>query len=329
MKVQLPIDPFELTQGFGENPNWYVVYKLKGHNGWDIKTIYPDTPSGRRYITAPQDVQFYKQSNDPPGYGLYFEVITKAKSLWKHTFAHCHSIETFTDKKQGETMAISDNTGNSTGPHLHWTTKRIKIVNGQHEVQDYNNGYFGAVNPQEYVDEVRSYNGAQPMPDTNITIEGSLYEKLVGNSTKWDGIVKYLEISGDPSSTSFEDAQRVVAGLKSRITDIQTQLGNTQAELENRVEQVSRLKEQVLNSDKLRGELTKKLSDTVLEQQGMVGVYEKRLKEIQGELEVMARGKGELNKALLECKAQGTIDQLTIADVLVLLFNKFKKIKLK
>ena len=329
MKIQLPIDPFNLTQGFGENPDLYKKFGLIGHNGWDIKTIYPDTPSGRRYILAPQDVQFYKQGNDPPGYGLYFEVLVKAKSLWKLTFAHCHSIETFSEKKQGESLGISDNTGNSTASHLHWTVKRIKIINGQHEVQNYNNGYFGAVNPQEYVDEVRSYNGTQPMPDTNITIEGSLYGKLVGNSTKWDEIVKYLEISGDPSSTSFEDVQRVVAGLKSRITDIQTQLGNTQAELENRVEQISRLKEQVTNNDKLRAELIKKLSDTVLEQQGMVGVYEKRLKEIQGELEVMAKGKGELNKALLECKAQNPNDQLTIADVLVLLFNKFKKIKLK
>ena len=329
MKLLLPIDPFQLTQEFGENPNMYKKFGLKAHNGWDIKTKYPDTPVGQRYIIAPQNVQFYKQSIDPPGYGIYFEVITKAKSLWKHTFAHCHSIETFTEKKQGESMAISDNTGNSTGGHLNWTVKKIKILNSQHEVQDYNNGYFGAVNPQEYVDEVRNYNGTQPMPNTNITIEGSLYEKLVGNSTKWDEMVKYLEISSDPASTSFEDVQRVVAGLKSRITDIQTQLGNTQAELENRMEQVSRLKEQVLNNDKLRGELIQKLSDTVSEQQGMVGVYEKRLKEIQGGLEAIARTKGELNKALLECKSQSTIEQLTIADVLVLLFNKLKQIKLK
>lgn len=175
--IVLPIDPFQLTQEFGVNPAAYAQFGLKGHNGWDIRTSYTDTPAGRRYIYAPQDAIFSSQGNEGNGgYGLYFEVKTKtSKNTWKHTFAHCHSIESFTDKKQGETMAISDNTGNSTGPHLHWTVKRL---NPDGSVKDYNNGYFGAVNPQEYIDEVRA-DGVSPTPtNPNIIRKASFFDRI-------------------------------------------------------------------------------------------------------------------------------------------------------
>lgn len=329
MKVQLPVDPFNLTQGFGEHPEWYTVFGLKGHNGWDVRTKYPDTPAGFRNILATQDTQFYKQANEGnKGYGLYFEVLTKAVSLWKHTFAHCNSIESFNEKKQSEVMAISDNTGNSTASHLHWTVKRIKVVNGVHEVQNYNNGYFGAVNPQEYLDEVRNYNGAQPMPETNITVSKEQYEKLVRNASVKEEVAKYLDIV-NPDLASKEDFIRVIGGFKSRITDLSKQLGESQTEVQNRIDQVRRLEKQLLDSDKLRAELTEKLSDALSEQGGLVGVYEKRLKELQNDLDVKARELGNINKLLGECKSQAPVADLSIADVLVLLFNKLRGVKLK
>ena len=154
-QIILPIDPFQITQGFGENPASYARFGLKGHNGWDIRTIYPDTPNGKRKIMAPQDSKFYRVGNEGnDGFGKYIEIITKtSKNTWKHTFAHCDSYEAFTDKKMGESIATSDNTGNSTAPHSHWTAKRL---NADGSVKDYDNGYFGAVNPQEYIDEVRA-----------------------------------------------------------------------------------------------------------------------------------------------------------------------------
>jgi len=39
------IEPFELNHGFGENPANYVRFGLKGHNGWDLKTKFPDNTS--------------------------------------------------------------------------------------------------------------------------------------------------------------------------------------------------------------------------------------------------------------------------------------------
>jgi len=159
-EVTLPISPFQITQVFGVNAQNYARFGLAGHNGWDIRTIYPDSPLGKREILMPQDATFYTKAFETGGYGVYFEVITRtSKSVWKHTFAHCQEIYSFTTKPQGQAGAISDNTGNSSAPHTHWTTKRIKInKNGTHEVIDYTNGYKGAVNPQDYIDEVRADN---------------------------------------------------------------------------------------------------------------------------------------------------------------------------
>lgn len=151
-----PIEPFELTQLFGVNAADYAKFGLIGHNGWDFRTKWPDTPKGQRYILSPWQSQFYGRGNEGnSGYGLYFETTIKLINHYKLTFAHCLSIETFTQKKEGETMAISDNTGNSTGSHLHLTVKRGVLTNGKFINEAQNNGYFGAINPQIFFDELR------------------------------------------------------------------------------------------------------------------------------------------------------------------------------
>jgi hypothetical protein len=204
MKVVLPIDPFILTQAFGVNPQNYAQFGLKGHNGWDIKTKYSDTPTGKRPILATQPVFFYRKGSDPKGYGIFFEVITKtSKSTWKHTFGHCDSIDNFQTRNQGEKMAISDNTGNSTAAHLHWTVKRITVnADGSHTVINYNNGYFGAVNPQEYIDEVKATpDGPQPPMDNNIK-----------KATQFDQVLNALKDAGyisDNDSNHYLDGQFV------------------------------------------------------------------------------------------------------------------------
>ncbi len=198
-EVIKPIDPFYITQGFGVNPASYAQFGLKGHNGWDIRTKYSDTPEGRRYIKASFFSKFYKKGDEGnKGYGKYFDVVVQLKSIWKLTYAHCHSIIDFLTRDKNEEMAISNNTGNSTASHLHWTTKRIIInPNESHTVLNYDNGFFGAVNPQEFLDELKAQEENQnptPPPSTGIeklpkdSVIGDVYEFLTGKRPNQDTI---------------------------------------------------------------------------------------------------------------------------------------------
>jgi len=154
-KLIYPISPLYITQGFGVNPQNYSQFGLKAHNGIDVRTKYTDTPDGVRNILSSFKSRFYKQGNEGSGgYGIYFEVLVQLKSLWKLTYAHCKSINNFVEVNADTMMALSDNTGNSTGSHLHLTTKRL---NTDSSVKDYSNGYFGAVDPQQFFDELKEF----------------------------------------------------------------------------------------------------------------------------------------------------------------------------
>lgn len=120
-----------LTQGFGDNPPDYARFNLKGHNGLDY-----GLPSGTDVI-APHSGKVIEVANDPTGYGLYIKIENdKEGSVLAHLKDNLVSIGTVVT--QGQLIAHSDNTGNSTGPHLHWGYYRFP--------RDRSNGYDGFIN---------------------------------------------------------------------------------------------------------------------------------------------------------------------------------------
>lgn len=123
---------YPITQKFGENPQDYAQFGMKGHNGIDY-----GMPTGTTVIAATSGIAYVK--SDPPGFGVYIEVVgAQYKTVYAHlqraAIANGHKVS------QGEAIGYSNNTGNSSGPHLHFGVKPI--------AQDNNNGYFGAIDPQ-------------------------------------------------------------------------------------------------------------------------------------------------------------------------------------
>ena len=116
---------FRLTQKFGENPSTYSRFGLKGHNGLDY-----GLPTGTQVI-APHGGKVIEAQNDPNGYGLYIKIENdKEGSVLAH-------LKTFQVKvgdsvSEGQPVALSDNTGFSTGSHLHfgYFTKPRDRTNG-------------------------------------------------------------------------------------------------------------------------------------------------------------------------------------------------------
>ena len=128
-----------ITQYFGETPASYAQFGLKGHNGIDF-----GAPTGTE-ILATHDGKVIEAINDATGYGLYVKIENdKEGSLYAHLREH--KVVVGQDVKEGALLGISDNTGNSTGSHLHF---------GYYlKPRDRANGYAGYIDPMSYLTQV-------------------------------------------------------------------------------------------------------------------------------------------------------------------------------
>lgn len=117
-----------VTQWFGENPAMYAAYGLAGHNGLDYRA-----PLGTPVLAAhPGIAKVYDQG--AAGYGKYV-VLTyidgAGRERYVTYYAHLseHRVGMGQRVKRGDVLGLSGNTGNSTGPHLHFGLKVTGMVN--------------------------------------------------------------------------------------------------------------------------------------------------------------------------------------------------------
>lgn len=136
-----------IWQRFGDNPQDYAKFGLAGHNGVDFAV--PEATS----VYAVDDGVVAEVRNDPDGYGLY----VKLRHAWGESlYAHLRgqgARETNRVSKR-DFIGVSGNTGNSTGPHLHFAMR----------VNPYTRGYpfDGYVDPLPYLDaQTKPDNGAR------------------------------------------------------------------------------------------------------------------------------------------------------------------------
>lgn len=160
----------DLTQLFGENPNLYARFGLKGHNGIDLVR-----PHGEP-LYAIEDGEIISVKNDPGGYGMNVRLLSDSrdeKGLYNE-WVYAHTSENLVkvgDKvKAGDLIAKMGNTGFTVsgntpywkinpyaGTHLHLglrKAKRMKTGGFAYEgsktrisIQNHSNGYKGAVDP--------------------------------------------------------------------------------------------------------------------------------------------------------------------------------------
>ncbi len=119
------------------------------------------------------------------------------------------------------------------------------------------------------------------------------YGNIVYKSTQHDETVKYIfGEDKDPRQTSSKEVQNHIAGLKSRVTEF----AKVESEIENKKEQIVRLKDQLLKEDKLRLDVITSLSTT----EKIVKTYETRTKVLQEQIDTLAKEKGECQNKLAE-----------------------------
>lgn len=166
MKLTLarPLKEWKITQKFGnKNPE---LYGMVGHNGMDLRAKH-GTP-----IYASHDGLGSYQVDAKGGHGVVlitdkeYDGVDGVSSYWKTIYWHMPDPlkepklaspladkTGFTQVKMGDLIGYADNTGNSTGDHLHFGLKPVaKGENwGTWYNLEQNNGYYGAVDPEPYL----------------------------------------------------------------------------------------------------------------------------------------------------------------------------------
>src|SRR3990167_9498676 len=123
----------------------YAQYGLKGHNGIDYSM-----PTGTE-VVAPH-AGYVKEAVFDNGYGNYVKIENEREGS---VLANLDTIAVRTgfQVNEGDVIGASNNTGNSTGPHLHWGYYKIP--------RDKNNGYNGYIDQQPFLNIISP---SQPTP---------------------------------------------------------------------------------------------------------------------------------------------------------------------
>ncbi|HYD35568.1 MAG TPA: M23 family metallopeptidase [Vitreimonas sp.] len=344
----LPTTPFKggyrLTQTFGKRPEYYRQFGFNGHEGLDLVPLVNKVLEDKD-IYAVEDGEVLRDVDPGERFDAYGYLTAVWNPLTKRCWWYAHNafnlVEPGQKIKRGQKIARMGGSGNVQGDHLHLGL----TMSDENKVRlNQTNGYKGFIDPEPALKELNQ--GGVVMANT-MTIDTVLFSKLVGNSGKWDLTVKYVELPTDPALTSFEDVQRVVAGYKSRGTDVQNQINAATAELSNRVEQVSRLKDQALNDLNVQKTLLDNAISARIKTEESLGVVQGQVVLKQNQIDAIAKEKGELNTQLVVAQNSASdwqkkyndlltthaVAHITLADAILILAKSFfgwaKNVQLK
>jgi hypothetical protein len=123
-RLQWPTKSRYITQNFGANYDYYMRWNLPGHEGLDIGTKVGDE------VYACADGTVYMVGRDPKGHNYGIHVRIKHKDpdgVFKTTYAHLQEalVQEQQTVKAGQLIGKAGITGNTTGPHLHMTLKKV------------------------------------------------------------------------------------------------------------------------------------------------------------------------------------------------------------
>lgn len=125
---------------FGANPQNYIQFGLKGHNGTDFIA-----KNGTPIHAAHDGLVEFREDKNPDGSYKGFGRYARITNEWGSTY-YAHQLKFEGKDRQvraGNLIGYVDTTGYSTGPHLHFGFRPINA--------DMNNGYGGCVDPQQYL----------------------------------------------------------------------------------------------------------------------------------------------------------------------------------
>lgn len=187
MKLELyyPVKKPDLiyNQRFGENGTaFYSQLGMKGHNGIDFYA-----PDGFPVYASHDGEVVFCGEDGSAGLGVVIRTLEQKdyngslvwfKSIYWHIKKGSFKVKAGDKVKAGQIIAEADNTGMSTGSHLHFGLK--PVAKGETDWSWYNleqnNGYMGAIDPQPYFNGIFAQDAQKIVA---LTQQITILQKLV------------------------------------------------------------------------------------------------------------------------------------------------------
>jgi len=141
-----------VSQGWGTHPEWYKTWGIKGHNGIDL-AVPVGTPvrcagaTEGKVVVSKQHTDHLKENRAPLGTHIIIEhePCEDFPGGYQTLYAHLNLQDVFAGNRvsPGQHIGTSGNTGNSTGPHLHFGLRPLPY--------DHDDGWLGFVDPQSWI----------------------------------------------------------------------------------------------------------------------------------------------------------------------------------
>lgn len=177
--------PYRITQRFGERPEYYKQFNLKGHEGLDL------VPTGSNWDILALEDGIVVKDEDSPRSGAYGVYLTVWHPSFKRATQYCHLKENYVklgdQVTKGQKIGTMGSTGNSTGAHLHLN---LYETDDKGIRQNRTNGYNGGTDPLPFLQQV---------PQTVIT------QKIVDD----------LRTERDNNWNLYQDTLSELEGIKS------------------------------------------------------------------------------------------------------------------
>ena len=158
MKLSLPFSGnYPITQHFGDNLNsFYKADGLLGHQGIDF-----GCPMGTPVLSAVNGVVISKSTDIAKGEGV--AILSTDKFIYKDQECFLDTIYWHLKDKSivvnvgdtvtvGQLLGLSNNTGQSTGPHLHFSVIPFLTDGSRKSIEPMSNGYHACVDPALFLD---------------------------------------------------------------------------------------------------------------------------------------------------------------------------------
>ncbi len=266
MSLVYPLRHIYITQKWGVNPQVYSRFGLKGHNGVDYRLF---DENGNRATTAilyaPHDGKVVEFRNDPNGYGLYLKI---ENSTQGSILAHLKSLSVRAGDtvKTGQQIGVCNNSGFSTGAHLHWGYYPIP--------RDRNNGYSGTIDQEKL--------SIQKLKD---------WEDSMSDQTDIEELKKrneYLESERVKDQERIDSCRTDRTSLETEVEQLKSQIKTIKED--NKVEREA-LKEEARQQKEVHQETLRWLSETLGTTQDFAKIRAEIVKLIEYEDLADKRGK--------------------------------------